>query len=203
MPRASILCADALWMPEKPEEEFCPGNPDYWDDLLLRYSEHGFVHIFRVDFCGVPANMCSRITEYKQIWGLRHLPKGVYEMSFVYPMGKIYCGVSELADWQAFRQCGAPVLMLQKTDNLLDFGELSESFRIACKPDFTEKDCAALANTLENRSDVIFLRYWWEDSKIFLCIIADVLPFAECDLPGRNEASIQVHPRYFASTWKA
>ncbi len=203
IPRVSILCAEAQWMPETPEEEFCPGNPVDWDDLLPKCFKHEFLRIFRVDFCSVPANMCSRITEYKQIWGLRHLPKGVYEMSFAYPMGKIYCGVSKLVDWQAFRQCGAPVCMLQKTDDPLDFGKLSDTFQIACKPDFTEKDCAVLAGTLENRPDLVLLRYWWEDSKIFLCVVADAFLIGECDLPGREEASMRVHPRYFLGTWKA
>ena len=195
--RATILYANPIWMPDNARENFCFGNPVCWDDIILQRIEYGTYCAYCIDFYYVPAEKCSRITDYKGIWGLRHLPRGIFETTFAYSLGKIYCGVSALGNADAFRQCFAPVVLFAKSGSFPTMESLQAAFKVACRPDFSEKDCDALENALADITDIVFLRYWMDNCKTALCVIGDTSLFINEDLYKWSGTASSIHPRYF------
>ncbi len=196
-PRTTILYADSIWIPDRSEEDFCFGSPSCWDDTILERIGQGVYYAYQVDFYYVPITKCNRITDYKQIWGLRHIPKGIFETTFSHSAGKVYCGVSVIDNTDAFRQCSAPIVFFTKSESLHKLEAFQEALETACKLDFSEKDCITLEKILDGMADIIFLRHWVDNGRTALCVIGDTSLFTSEDLCIWEGAVSQIHPMYF------
>ena len=67
--------------------------PSSWTRLL--YSNlHGkdYVCYLTYGIC-LPRGMCNRITDYKKVWGLLHLPKGDFDGDYNVGSNRVYFGV--------------------------------------------------------------------------------------------------------------
>ncbi len=89
------LSAEQLVMFDSADEEIYPiGTPQIWDDYIIQKIPLEDFDVFHIYAHIIPKSLCSRITDYKKIWGLREIPRGIADNSCEIGSQKIYWGIS-------------------------------------------------------------------------------------------------------------
>ncbi len=94
---------------------------DFWNringqqyDLYMIYSQL------------VPHGQFNKLTDYKKIWGLKHIEKGEYENTFDTEKGRVYFGIKKERGLDAFTNSSSKTIVFMPEDTELDFSKVYE-----------------------------------------------------------------------------
>lgn len=140
-------------------ENYVPGSPKRWDSELsskIDFSKYDAYHI-----CSemVPAINVNRITDYKKIWGLRKIPKGLFDGCYDFEKGRIYFGIIKGDANNAFNNNVSSIIALMPKSEVFLLSEVFNSFAME-RYDFYSHTHNKMFLELMNRfPGSIWLRY--------------------------------------------
>ena len=102
------------------ENEYCEnlqrGTPKWWDDYILQNVEIDDYHIYFICSCVLPRGQYNRVTDYKKVWGLNGIERGIYDNSYMSDSGIVYFGIVQAHGEMAFRSNTASTILLVKKE---------------------------------------------------------------------------------------
>lgn len=133
------LCADYFYVP-RPDENgtFVIGTPQCWDDTFLnRFSLDGYecLHVYTHLIESKDAN---RITDHKGVWGLKHIPRGVYNHCYDFCGKRLYFGIDKSNSRKNFLTQKAATVIIVPESLHIEYGAIFSCF------------CNAYSNLCEN-----------------------------------------------------
>lgn len=179
------------------DESFALGTPAYWDAAIWGWysSTH---RVFGVYWKSLPQEKCNRITDYKQVWGLLELPKGLMETRLDFGGEQFYVGIADTPKQLA--ECDAQVCFLIPEDRMNDLDKIWHQFLLALG-DFTpENMLTVLQQVVHSFPQVIALLYQCaeEAALTVVCSHPEVIwDHFKCKLPPENNVP---HIRRFADS---
>lgn len=138
------------------DEPIAFGTPAYWDTAISECcsSTHRVLGIY---WKFLPQEKCNRITDYKQVWGLLELPKGLMETRLDFGGERLYVGMAHLPKQLA--ECDAQVCLLIPEDRMNDLDKIWNQLLLALV-DFTpENMLTVLQQVVHSFPQVIALLY--------------------------------------------
>jgi len=75
------------------------GTPAYWDNALVD-SLGPYYDFFEISTKIIPHTKCSRITDYKQVWGLSNKTKGIFSSQLDFEKSRLYFGLTPITHGQ-------------------------------------------------------------------------------------------------------
>lgn len=122
-----VSCDYVVDYEQSDNEPFSFGYPAYWDDVIWHSCCNHDYKIYGIYAAKRPREQCNRITDYKQIWGLLNLPKGLAESIAEHGNNKIYLGMAkETTD--GLSACDAPIRLLIPSKLVGHLGEIWQLF---------------------------------------------------------------------------
>lgn len=110
------------------QENYAPGYPSFWDEYLLSKIAIENYDIVQLFAHIIPKNERSRISDYKKVWGLSGITKGLFDLSYSTDSRTIYLGVSRAYGEEGFRDNSSSLLLLLPKDLQLDGSVLLRLF---------------------------------------------------------------------------
>ena len=109
-------------------ENYSPGYPAFWDEYFL--SKIAIENYAIVQFFAhiIPNNERSRISDYKKVWGLSGIPKGLSDLSYSTDVQTVYLGVSLAYGEESFRNNCSSLMLLVSKESQFDFNMPLEAF---------------------------------------------------------------------------
>lgn len=144
----------------KYSENIQNGTPKWWDEYVLQNIDVDDYHIYFICSCTVPEGKYNRITDYKKIWGLNGLDKGIYDNAYMNRAGKVYFGIFQAHGETAFRSSTASTILLTKKECKFvckDIFELFKRYQYDFRNQIDSKDLMTQVCMLNKGS--ILLRY--------------------------------------------
>ena len=139
---------------EDADEEFAPGTPKWWDDRILQALPTDRYRSLFICAQTVPREKVSRISDYKQVWGLKSMPQGDFADAYTTDAGKVYFGIVEAEFCSGMSET---VLLVEKGHEVAH-RDVFEVFK-HCRYDFKQSDDSALRQVCELAEGLILLRY--------------------------------------------
>lgn len=97
-------------------ESLQQGTPKWWDDYLLQNIDIDNFNIIFICSCTVPRGQYNRVTDYKKVWNLNELERGIYDNAYMNDAGKVYFGIIQAQGELAFRSNTAATILLVKKE---------------------------------------------------------------------------------------
>lgn len=101
-------------------EVYVIGTPSCWDECILKRINISQYNMFHLCITTVHNGKYNRITDYKKIWGLNHLPIGEYENSYITEKGKVYYGSIHSSPQESFYADYSSLIILVPTIQFFD-----------------------------------------------------------------------------------
>lgn len=154
------LFADYFYVPSYDENcSFTIGTPQCWDDTFFeRFSmdSHESLHIFTHL---VERNNVNRITDYKGVWGLKKLPKGVYSNFYDIPGKRLYFGVDKSIGEIDFRSKRSSTTIIIPQNYHIEYNALFSCFSGSYSDSFENAVLLSLERICALFPHVIALHY--------------------------------------------
>lgn len=135
-------------------EEFTSGTPKWWDDRILQAFPTDRYRSLFICAQTVPNEKVSRISDYKQVWGLKNMPQGSFADAYMSDAGKVYFGIVEAE----FSSGMSETVLLVQIGHEVAHRDVFEVFK-RCRYDFKQPDDSALRQVCELAEGLILLRY--------------------------------------------
>ena len=135
-------------------EEFTSGTPKWWDDRILQAFPTDRYRSLFICTQTVPSENVSRISDYKQVWGLKSMPQGSFADAYTADAGKVYFGIVEAE----FSSGMSETVLLVENGHEVAHRDVFEVFK-RCRYDFKQSDDSALRRVVELAEGLILLRY--------------------------------------------
>lgn len=148
------LSAEMTVQFEDADEKFAPGTPKWWDDRIMQALPIDRYRSLFICTQTVPSEKVSRISDYKQVWGLKSMPQGSFADAYTTDAGKVYFGIAEAEFSSGMSET---VLLVQKGHEAA-YRDVFEVFK-RCRYDFKQSDDSALRQVCELAEGLILLRY--------------------------------------------
>ena len=137
------------------------GTPNWWVDYILQNINVEHYHIYFICSCTVPRGKYNRVTDYKKVWGLNKLERGIYDNTYLNNVGKVYFGIIRAQGESAFRSNAAATILLVKKECKILCEDIFEIFQ-KHQYDFDrfiDSNDLILAQVCELSKNSILLRY--------------------------------------------
>lgn len=148
------LSAEMTVQFEDASEEYISGTPKWWDDRILQALPIDRYRSLFICTQTVPSEKVSRISDYKQVWGLKSMPQGSFADTYTTDAGKVYFGIVEAEFCSGMSET---VLLFQKGHEVAH-RDVFEVFK-RCRYDFKRSDDPALRQVCALAEGLILLRY--------------------------------------------
>lgn len=138
------LCVDSIYMPSADEKgHFIIGTPQCWEDTFVeRFSLNGYesLHIFTHL---IEAESVTRITDYKGVWGLKRIPRGVYSNHFDVSGKRLYFGIDKSNTVEEFLSKMSSIVLIVPKNYHIEYDTLFSCF---CNSSFTPCEKSVLSS---------------------------------------------------------
>lgn len=111
------------------DEELQNGTPQWWDDYLLRNIDIEKYDIYFICTSTVSHGRHNCITDYKKVWGLNDLERGIYHNTYVNDCGKVYWGMIKTQGERAFRSSIGSTILLVEKDRKISCADIFSVFQ--------------------------------------------------------------------------
>ena len=124
------------------QENYSPGYPLFWDEYLLSKITIENYDIVQLFAHIIPKNERSRISDYKKVWGLSGISKGLSDLSYSTDFKTVYLGVSLAYGEEDFRNnCSSLMFLVPKTSQF----DVNLPLEV-----FAQHSCCFSANEISN-----------------------------------------------------
>lgn len=148
------LSAEMTVQFEDASEEYISGTPKWWDDRILQAFPTDHYRSLFICTQTVPSEKVSRISDYKQVWGLKSMPQGSFADAYTTDAGKVYFGIVEAEFCSGMSET---VLLVEKGHEVAH-RDVFEVFK-RCRYEFKRSDDSALRQVCALAEGLILLRY--------------------------------------------
>lgn len=110
------------------QENYAPGYPSFWDEYLLSKIAIENYDIVQLFAHIIPKNERSRISDYKKVWGLSGITKGLFDLSYSTDSQSVYLGMTRAYGEEGFRDNSSSLLLLLPKNLQFDGSMLLQLF---------------------------------------------------------------------------
>ena len=152
-----LSCSFGIEYIHSDNEPIAFGTPSYWDVAIGKYCNSSYC-VYGFYWKTLPRNRCNRITDYKQIWGLLGIPKGLMESKLDFDSEQLYAGMVPYGS-RRLLECDAPVCFLIPKKGVEDVNEIWKCFLAGLTGCTQENILTALRQVVHCFPTVIALLY--------------------------------------------
>jgi len=105
------------------------GTPKWWDDTFLKEIDIYKYDIYFICTSVLPHGTYNSVSDYKKIWGLNRIDRGIYDNTFLSDYGKVYFGIVKAYGESAFRSSVASTMLLVEKDEEILCDDIFELVR--------------------------------------------------------------------------
>ncbi len=149
-----------------------PGTPKCWDELLEKTIDFSEYNRYFICHRTVHINDCTRITDYKKVWGMMHIEPGEYDNAYIVGEEKIYFGVKSAENSKD--EVSNVILCVHAILGNAEYGQIYQSLS-KNKADFERgKYSEGFMNVAKSFSDAYLLHYSVRNSTVYLDVYGKV-----------------------------
>lgn len=109
------------------------GTPKWWDDYVVNQLDFNEFDLYFFCSCTVSHGLYNRITDYRKVWGLRGVNKGIYDNHYQNSIGRVYLGICKGSGESSFRSLLSSTVLLLPKHTVFD---AEQAYQILCKEQY-------------------------------------------------------------------